>query len=41
VMHRDLKPANLLLDGKTGELKIGDFGSARFLPSTEEPDDCS
>ncbi|CAE8618234.1 unnamed protein product [Polarella glacialis] len=34
VMHRDLKPANLLMDGVTGDLKIADFGSARFLPGS-------
>lgn len=35
VMHRDLKPPNLLIDGSTGQLKIADFGSARFLPADD------
>ncbi|CAK9099864.1 unnamed protein product [Durusdinium trenchii] len=34
VMHRDLKPPNLLIDGSSGELKVADFGSARFLQGT-------
>eukprot|EP01087_Luapelamoeba_hula_P011905 TRINITY_DN32_c0_g1_i1.p1 TRINITY_DN32_c0_g1~~TRINITY_DN32_c0_g1_i1.p1 ORF type:complete len:299 (+),score=44.20 TRINITY_DN32_c0_g1_i1:123-1019(+) len=29
VLHRDLKPQNLLINKKTGELKICDFGLAR------------
>ena len=30
ILHRDLKPTNLFLDSR-GELKIGDFGLARFV----------
>ncbi|KAJ3432998.1 glycogen synthase kinase-3 alpha [Anaeramoeba flamelloides] len=31
VCHRDIKPQNLLIIPKTGELRIGDFGSAKRL----------
>lgn len=37
VMHRDIKPANLIFEAETGKLKIADFGSARFSPSSDEP----
>ena len=32
VLHRDVKPTNLFLDAR-GDLKIGDFGLARFVKS--------
>jgi NIMA (never in mitosis gene a)-related kinase len=30
MVHRDLKPANILIDG-AGRIRIGDFGSAKFI----------
>jgi serine/threonine protein kinase len=36
VVHRDLKPANVFLtalDGRAGDVRVGDFGSARLLHS--------
>jgi len=34
-MHRDIKPENLLICSKTNELKVCDFGFARFLGKHE------
>ena len=31
ICHRDIKPQNVLIDPKTKELKICDFGSAKKL----------
>ena len=36
IMHRDIKPENVLVDTKTYQLKICDFGSAKFLKSGEK-----
>ena len=31
VVHRDIKPVNILVDHSVGQLKIGDFGSAKVI----------
>ena len=37
-MHRDIKPENLLICSKTNELKVCDFGFARYLSNKNEWD---
>ncbi|CDW90652.1 protein kinase domain containing protein [Stylonychia lemnae] len=36
IMHRDIKPENLLIKHETQELKVCDFGFARFINSAKE-----
>lgn len=38
VSHRDLKPANILI--KNGEVKISDFGFAKFLKNGQQYNQC-
>ncbi|MDX1969270.1 MAG: SUMF1/EgtB/PvdO family nonheme iron enzyme [Planctomycetaceae bacterium] len=37
LIHRDIKPANLWLDGRSGRVKILDFGLARDTVALDEP----
>jgi glycogen synthase kinase 3 beta len=36
ICHRDIKPDNCLVDPWTGELKIADFGSAKYIGKDSE-----
>ncbi|EGB08538.1 hypothetical protein AURANDRAFT_8047, partial [Aureococcus anophagefferens] len=38
IVHRDLKPANMLLEVQPVRLKVCDFGLARTIPETRDPD---
>ena len=35
IVHRDLKPANIYLKNNYDEVRIGDFGTARFVKDKE------
>ncbi len=35
IVHRDLKPGNVLVEKRTGNVKIADFGIAQFAKGTE------
>jgi len=35
LIHRDIKPANVLIDSKSGQIKLGDFGLARTVNQTQ------
>lgn len=36
IIHRDIKPANILIDGKTGTLKISDYGCSLIEPGDQD-----
>uniref|UniRef100_A0A0M3I729 Protein kinase domain-containing protein n=1 Tax=Ascaris lumbricoides TaxID=6252 RepID=A0A0M3I729_ASCLU len=36
IAHRDVKPSNMIVDERTGILKLADFGNAKLLRSFEE-----
>ena len=36
IIHRDIKPANILIDDKTGFVKVMDFRLVKLLAETSE-----
>lgn len=38
IIHRDIKPANILLESKTGKVKVTDFGLAKSMSDPSETD---